>query len=174
MGGERDPLWQRGQRRWQASRILPSPLAPKAPIHFSLCSGTDPLPAMVGVGMFVCVWVCDGDGGTEREGTSRQEDDHRKRHRLWKKRRELLKRRMEKVPLWAVYMTDHQRNSQDNRAKRIHNTTQCGLKEKRHWCYEYTCPSRLHLPTYPLLDKRNPIVIFLRQNKTWLSRGGQI
>lgn len=77
-------------------------------------------------------------------------------------------------PLRAVYMTDHQRNSQDNGAKRIHNTRQCRPKEERRWCYEYTCPSGLHLPTYPLLHKGNLIVIFPRQNKTGLSRGSHI
>lgn len=29
VGGERDPLWQRGQGHWQASRIFPSPLSPQ-------------------------------------------------------------------------------------------------------------------------------------------------
>lgn len=52
-------------------------------------------------------------------------------------------------PLRAVYTTDHQRNSQDNGAERIHNSRQSRAREKRRCCYEYTRPLRASSPTYP-------------------------
>lgn len=104
----------------------------------------------------LCVWVCDGGEESEREGMGEkkqrqadsQKDDNRNRDTSpGKKEGASEKESREGYPLRAVYMTDHQQNSQDNRAKRIHNIRQCCLKEKRHWCYEYTCPFRLFLLT---------------------------
>lgn len=148
----------------------------KAPIRYWLCTGTDPRMAKAG-----SVWVRDGGEETESEGTRRgggaetvKKKTTEKDTGLGGKESAFEKESGEGSPLRAVYMTDHQRNSQDNGAKRIHNTRQCRPKEERRWCYEYTCLSGLHLPTYPLLHKGNLIVIFPRQNKTGLSRGSHI
>lgn len=129
----------------------------------------------------VCVRgrVMEMETETQKEGMGRRQADRQdlgdnRRERHAERKRVLLKRRVEKVsPLRAVYMTDHQRNSQDNRAKRIHIYRQCQLRERGAGVMNTHVPSGIQSSLCPLLNKINPIVIFLRQNKTGIPRGSQ-
>lgn len=76
----------------------------KTPIRYWLCTGTDPRMARAG-----SVWVRDGGEETESEGTRRGGGQRQSRRRpqkktqAWGGKRALLKRRVEKVPLWELF-----------------------------------------------------------------------
>lgn len=129
----------------------------------------------------VCVTEIETNETVEKETTERDPgpDLKRERERGGQKERQgkrggaFEKESGDGALLRAVYMTDHQQNSQDNRRKKIHNTRQTIPPERKEALVLWIHTSlRAWSPTY---TQRKPNSDFCaRQNKIELSGASQI